>query len=42
MNELNEIAEEEFGIEYTQLGLYEQEWCRDELENQQLQTKYEY
>ena len=42
MNELNEIAEEEFGIEYTQLGLYEQEWCRDELDNQQLQTKYEH
>tara|TARA_R110002012_G_scaffold252678_1_gene431648 strand:- start:448 stop:552 length:105 start_codon:yes stop_codon:yes gene_type:complete len=29
----NEIAQNEFGMDYEQLGPGEQEWCRDEYDN---------
>ena len=33
MNELNRLANSEFGMDYEQLGSGEKEWCRDEIEN---------
>jgi|TARA_R100001530_G_scaffold118252_2_gene85382 hypothetical protein len=33
MDERDLIAQSEFGMNYSQLGLNEQEWVRDELDN---------
>ena len=33
INELNNIAQIEFGMDYEKLGSNEQEWCEDEYEN---------
>lgn len=33
MDVLNYIANQQFGLDYDQLGQYEQAWCRDELDN---------
>ena len=35
-NDLDSIAQSEFGMDYHQLGPNEQEWCRDELDNRGL------